>query len=241
MLAPETRAAGRPPRRPCARWCSADRAAEIGAAARGDARQDVAPRPVASDDHPGRLRSASLGARRASARHARRSLRTRRRADARTSPSGLDRGSTRAAGDAGRRASATDRRVPKLDCRIAAFGAVDELNSHIGARARRRPARRAPRRCSPASRTSSSTSAPTSRPVRRHRPAADHDAQISALEHDCDRFNAALPRADELRPRPAAPRSRRGCTSRGPSAAAQSARRSRPPSRWRSTRSRSST
>jgi len=35
-------------------------------------------------------------------------------------------------GDRGETSLGDGTRVPKLDCRIAAFGAVDELNSHIG-------------------------------------------------------------------------------------------------------------
>src|SRR5215212_1364366 len=35
-------------------------------------------------------------------------------------------------GDRGETSLGDGTRVPKVDCRIAAFGAVDELNSHIG-------------------------------------------------------------------------------------------------------------
>ena len=35
-------------------------------------------------------------------------------------------------GDRGETSLGDGRRVPKLDCRIAAFGAVDELNSQLG-------------------------------------------------------------------------------------------------------------
>src|SRR5215204_6841130 len=35
-------------------------------------------------------------------------------------------------GDRGETSLGDGSRVPKLDCRIAAFGTVDELNSHIG-------------------------------------------------------------------------------------------------------------
>src|SRR5919108_4131866 len=35
-------------------------------------------------------------------------------------------------GDRGETSLGDGTRVPKLDCRIAAFGAVDELNSHVG-------------------------------------------------------------------------------------------------------------
>src|SRR5438132_8957170 len=35
-------------------------------------------------------------------------------------------------GDRGETSLGDGSRVPKLDCRIGAFGAVDELNSHVG-------------------------------------------------------------------------------------------------------------
>ena len=96
-------------------------------------------------------------------------------------------------GDRGETSLGDGTRVPKLDCRIAAFGAVDELNSHIGLalaadlpdELREVPDARPERALRPRRRPL--------RPVRRHRPAADQRRADLALEHDCDRFNAELP------------------------------------------------
>jgi len=84
-------------------------------------------------------------------------------------------------------------RVPKLDCRIAAFGAVDELNSHIGlALAADLPAdmrvvlTRVQNELFDLGADLSVPFGVTDR-------LRISDAQISTLEHDCDRFNAELP------------------------------------------------
>ncbi len=77
-------------------------------------------------------------------------------------------------GDRGETSLGDGTRVPKLDCRIAAFGAVDELNSLLGvvlAADVPDDAARGPGACS------ERALRPGSRPlgaVRSHRPAADH-------------------------------------------------------------------
>jgi cob(I)alamin adenosyltransferase len=95
-------------------------------------------------------------------------------------------------GDRGETSLGDGSRVPKLDCRIAAFGAVDELNSHVGlALAAELPAdlgetlRRVQNELF-------DLGADLSVPfgvADRLRISEDH---IERLEQDCDRFNAEL-------------------------------------------------
>ena len=95
-------------------------------------------------------------------------------------------------GDRGETSLGDGSRVPKLDCRIAAFGAVDELNSHVGlALAAELPAelRETLRRVQ---NELFDLGADLSVPfgvADRLRISEDH---IERLEHDCDRFNANL-------------------------------------------------
>ena len=96
-------------------------------------------------------------------------------------------------GDRGETSLGDGTRVPKLDCRIAAFGAVDELNSHIGlALAADLPAelREVLTRVQ---NELFDLGADLSVPFGVTDRLRISDAQISALEHDCDRFNAELP------------------------------------------------
>jgi cob(I)alamin adenosyltransferase len=95
-------------------------------------------------------------------------------------------------GDRGETSLGDGSRVPKLDCRIAAFGAVDELNSHVGlALAAELPAelRETLRRVQ---NELFDLGADLSVPfgvADRLRISEDH---IERLEQDCDRFNADL-------------------------------------------------
>jgi len=95
-------------------------------------------------------------------------------------------------GDRGETSLGDGSRVPKLDCRIAAFGAVDELNSHVGlALAVELPTelRETLRRVQ---NELFDLGADLSVPfgvADRLRISEDH---IERLEHDCDRFNANL-------------------------------------------------
>jgi cob(I)alamin adenosyltransferase len=95
-------------------------------------------------------------------------------------------------GDRGETSLGDGSRVPKLDCRIAAFGAVDELNSHVGlALAAELPAelRETLRRVQ---NELFDLGADLSVPfgvADRLRISEEH---IERLEQDCDRFNADL-------------------------------------------------
>jgi len=95
-------------------------------------------------------------------------------------------------GDRGETSLGDGSRVPKLDCRIAAFGAVDELNSHVGlALAAELPAelRETLRRVQ---NELFDLGADLSVPfgvADRLRISEDH---IERLEQDCDLFNADL-------------------------------------------------
>jgi len=96
-------------------------------------------------------------------------------------------------GDRGETSLGDGTRVPKVDCRIAAFGAVDELNSHIGlALAADLPAdlREVLGRIQ---NELFDLGADLSVPFGvTDRLRITHE-QIAALESDCDRFNAGLP------------------------------------------------
>jgi cob(I)alamin adenosyltransferase len=96
-------------------------------------------------------------------------------------------------GDRGETSLGDGTRVPKLDCRIAAFGAVDELNSHVGlALAAGLPDELRPvleRVQNELFDLGADLSVPFG--VSDRLRITDH--QIDALEADCDRFNTALP------------------------------------------------
>ena len=112
----------------------------------------------------------------------------------RDEPVRLTRIYTRRRRRAARRASATASRVSKLDCRIGAFGAVDELNSLLGARARRRAADELRPLLDRVQNELFDVGADLSVPCGvgdgRLRVVQE---QIDALEERCDRFNADLP------------------------------------------------
>ena len=96
-------------------------------------------------------------------------------------------------GDRGETSLGDGTRVPKVDCRIAAFGAVDELNSHIGLaltsdlpEGMREVLRRIQNELFDLGADLSVPFGVTDRLRITHE-------QISALEGDCDKFNAGLP------------------------------------------------
>jgi len=95
-------------------------------------------------------------------------------------------------GDRGETSLGDGTRVPKLDCRIAAFGAVDELNSHLGlALAAELPDEVRPvlvRIQNELFDLGADLSVPFG-VADRLRITSD---QITQLEHDCDRFNGEL-------------------------------------------------
>ena len=103
-------------------------------------------------------------------------------------------------GDRGETSLGDGSRVSKLDCRIAAFGTVDELNSLLGVvLAGAAPGRAAPvleRVQNELFDVGADISVPFGVGDGRLRVSA---AQIEALERDCDRFNADAARAEELR------------------------------------------
>lgn len=97
------------------------------------------------------------------------------------------------AGDAGETSLGDGSRVPKLDCRIAAFGTVDELNSLIGlvlageVAAELRPV------LERVQNELFDVGADISVPFGIADRLRVARTQIEALEADCDRFNAELP------------------------------------------------
>jgi cob(I)alamin adenosyltransferase len=96
-------------------------------------------------------------------------------------------------GDRGETSLGDGSRVPKVDCRIGAFGAVDELNSHIGVVL----AGEAPEELRAAlTRVQNELfdlGADLSVPFGVSDRLRITEEQIEALESDCDRFNAVLP------------------------------------------------
>ena len=96
-------------------------------------------------------------------------------------------------GDRGETSLGDGTRVPKLDCRIAAFGAVDELNSHIGLALAAELPDELRDVLTRVQNELFDLGADLSVPFGVTDRLRISDAQISALEHDCDRFNAELP------------------------------------------------
>ncbi|HET7857057.1 MAG TPA: cob(I)yrinic acid a,c-diamide adenosyltransferase [Gaiellaceae bacterium] len=96
-------------------------------------------------------------------------------------------------GDRGETSLGDGTRVPKVDCRIAAFGSVDELNSHIGVvlagdvdDEMREVLKRVQNELFDLGADLAVPFGVTDR-------LRVSEEQIEALEEDCDRFNAALP------------------------------------------------
>src|SRR5512132_115201 len=96
-------------------------------------------------------------------------------------------------GDRGETSLGDGTRVPKLDCRIAAFGAVDELNSHIGLALAADLSDDLREVLTRVQNELFDLGADLSVPFGVTDRLRISDAQISALEQDCDRFNAELP------------------------------------------------
>jgi cob(I)alamin adenosyltransferase len=96
-------------------------------------------------------------------------------------------------GDRGETSLGDGTRVPKLDCRIAAFGAVDELNSHIGLALAAELPDELREVLTRVQNELFDLGADLSVPFGVTDRLRISDVQISALEQDCDRFNAGLP------------------------------------------------
>jgi cob(I)alamin adenosyltransferase len=95
-------------------------------------------------------------------------------------------------GDRGETSLGDGSRVPKLDCRIAAFGAVDELNSHIGLALAAGPPAELLEVLQRVQNELFDLGADLSVPfgvADRLRISEEH---IEGLERECDRFNAEL-------------------------------------------------
>ena len=97
-------------------------------------------------------------------------------------------------GDRGETSLGDGSRVPKLDCRIAAFGAVDELNSQLGLALAAEPPEEMRSALERVQNELFDVGADISVPFG----AGDgrlrvDDGRIEALEELCDRFNADLP------------------------------------------------
>ena len=96
-------------------------------------------------------------------------------------------------GDRGETSLGDGTRVPKVDCRIAAFGAVDELNSHIGLVLSADVPDGMRAVLTRVQNELFDLGADLSVPFGVTDRLRITDEQISSLEHDCDRFNADLP------------------------------------------------
>ena len=98
------------------------------------------------------------------------------------------------AGDKGETSLGDGSRVPKLDCRIGAFGAVDELNSHVGLALAAEPPEELRAVLEQVQNELFDVGADMSVPygVGDGRLRVD-TAKIDRLEELCDRFNADLP------------------------------------------------
>jgi len=96
-------------------------------------------------------------------------------------------------GDQGETSLGDGSRVPKLDCRIAAFGTVDELNSLLGLALAADVADEARAVLERVQNGLFDVGADVSIPFGRDDRLRVTQAQIDDLEADCDRFNAGLP------------------------------------------------
>jgi cob(I)alamin adenosyltransferase len=97
------------------------------------------------------------------------------------------------AGDRGETSLGDGSRVPKLDCRIAAFGTVDELNSLIGLVLAGNPPAEMRTVLERVQNELFDVGADISVPFGVADRLRVAQTQIDALESDCDRFNADLP------------------------------------------------
>ena len=96
-------------------------------------------------------------------------------------------------GDRGETSLGDGTRVPKVDCRIAAFGAVDELNSHLGLVLSAQLPDGMRDVLTRVQNELFDLGADLSVPFGVTDRLRITDEQITLLEHDCDRFNADLP------------------------------------------------
>jgi cob(I)alamin adenosyltransferase len=96
-------------------------------------------------------------------------------------------------GDEGETSLGDGSRVSKLDCRIAAFGTVDEVNSLIGLALAAEPAEEMGAVLQRVQNELFDVGADISVPFGVSDRLRVSQAQIDALEADCDRFNAELP------------------------------------------------
>jgi cob(I)alamin adenosyltransferase len=97
------------------------------------------------------------------------------------------------AGDGGETSLGDGSRVPKLDCRIAAFGTVDEVNSLLGLALAAQPPAEMAAVLQRVQNELFDVGADVSVPFGIADRLRITQAQIDALEADCDRFNADLP------------------------------------------------
>jgi cob(I)alamin adenosyltransferase len=97
------------------------------------------------------------------------------------------------AGDRGETSLGDGSRVPKLDCRIGAFGTVDELNSLLGLVLAADPPDAIREVLERVQNELFDVGADTSVPFGVADRLRVAQTQIDALEADCDRFNADLP------------------------------------------------
>ena len=140
------------------------------------------------------------------------------------------------AGDQGETSLGDGSRVPKLDCRIAAFGTVDEVNSLLGLALAAQPPAEMAAVLERVQNELFDVGADISVPFGIADRLRITQAQIDALEADCDRFNADLPELKSF-VLPAEASSRRGSTSPARPAGVRSATSSTRPSASTSTRS----
>jgi cob(I)alamin adenosyltransferase len=96
-------------------------------------------------------------------------------------------------GDRGETSLGDGSRVPKLDCRIAAFGTVDELNSLLGVALAAEVGEETRLVLERVQNELFDVGADISVPFGREDRLRVTQAQIDALEADCDRLNADLP------------------------------------------------
>jgi cob(I)alamin adenosyltransferase len=96
-------------------------------------------------------------------------------------------------GDAGETSLGDGSRVSKLDARIEAFGTVDELNSALGLVLAAECPDEVRDTLARVQNELFDLGADISVPLDREGRLRTTDAQVKALEHDCDRFNAELP------------------------------------------------
>ena len=96
-------------------------------------------------------------------------------------------------GDKGETSLGDGTRVPKLDCRIAAFGTVDEVNSFLGLAIAAAPPEAMREVLSRIQNELFDVGADISVPFGIADRLRTTQEQIDALEADCDRFNADLP------------------------------------------------